>query len=78
MNDLTERSEETTWRMNWIAAVLSGESLAASCFQEQSRKEATAVFGKALKTLSLQHSAHAYTRVLTMCLEKGDQICQAV
>jgi len=32
MNDLLERSEETTWMANWIAAVLSGESLAVSCF----------------------------------------------
>ena len=59
MNDLIKRSEETTRRMNWIAAVLSGESLAASCFQEQSRNEAAVVSGKALKMLSLQHSAHA-------------------
>lgn len=39
-----------------MAAVVSVESLAASCFQQNNA--AAAVSGKALQTLSLQHSAH--------------------
>lgn len=58
--------------MNWIAAVVSVESLAASSFQQN---KAAAVSGKALKMLSL-YSTHTQTHVHSQ--DEGDKLWQAI